>query len=193
MLTFNKRFTDKSVCEADGLGGNCHPEAPPICWDDGWLTDEAVHWVDKLSRVALVIPAGHVGDVICADRSSVPLQQDKQETWKLPPSRYGYVWCFPACFFYHLIASWRQECMWNFFYFFSHLIVAGIINKICRKHRHGTRRVKRWRKGKLYERKIILKITSTLFYNFSYRHLNFSIALKQESQSWSKSKKQDKI
>lgn len=65
--------TNESVCEADGLGGNGHPEAPPICWDDGRLTDEAIHRVDKLSQVALVIFVGHVGDVISADSSSFSL------------------------------------------------------------------------------------------------------------------------
>lgn len=66
--------TDESVCKADGLGGNGHPEAPPICRDDGGLTDEAIHRVDKLSQVALVVFAGHVGDVISADSSSFPLR-----------------------------------------------------------------------------------------------------------------------
>lgn len=63
-MLVSRQFTDKRVCEADGLGGNGHPEAPPICWYDGRLTDETLHGVDQLGRVALLVSAGHVGDVV---------------------------------------------------------------------------------------------------------------------------------
>lgn len=147
-----ERHTDESVCEADGLGGNGHPETAPIRRDDGWLADEAVHWVDELSRVALVVLAGHVGDVIRADGSSLPLLQDTsmQIAWKLSVSCYGYTWCFPAAF--SLIFSSRGgdkpscENIWFLFtmrinqnkiWKLSVCIVAGILNEVWWKYRHN--------------------------------------------------------
>lgn len=74
-LQVDVHLTKESVCKADGLGGNGRPESPPVCRYEGRLTDEAVDRVDKLGRVALVVFVGHVGDVICADGGSLPLQQ----------------------------------------------------------------------------------------------------------------------
>lgn len=66
--------TNEGVSEADGLRGNGHPEAPPISWDDGGLAEEAVHRVDELRQVTLLIFAGYVSDVIGADGNSSSLR-----------------------------------------------------------------------------------------------------------------------
>lgn len=71
-------LTNEGVSEADGLGGNGLPEAPPICWNDGWLADETVYGVDELSWVALDVFAGHVGDIVTADSSSLSLRRHRK-------------------------------------------------------------------------------------------------------------------
>lgn len=81
---FVEHRTNKSVGEADGLRGDGHPEAAAVRRDDGGLADEAVHRVDERRRVALVVLARHVGDVIRADGRSLPLQHGKRRGNDLP-------------------------------------------------------------------------------------------------------------
>lgn len=103
-----KRRTHEGVRQADGLGGDGHPEAPPIRRDDGRLTGEAVHRVHQLSRVAPVVLAGHVGDVVRADGGSLPLEADTH-TGRLSGSCYGYAPCF-AVFVPKETTFYRTNC-----------------------------------------------------------------------------------
>lgn len=69
--------TDEGVGQADGLGGDGSAEAPPIGRYDGRLADETIDRVDKLGGVvvALLVLAGHVGDVVRAHSGQLPLQE----------------------------------------------------------------------------------------------------------------------
>lgn len=78
-----RRLTDERFGQADGLRGNGHSEAPPIRWNDGRLTDEALHRVARRRGAALLVLAGHVGEVVRADGSSPPLRPPKN-TSKAP-------------------------------------------------------------------------------------------------------------
>lgn len=90
--TWSEGPTNEGVSQADRLGGDGRAEAPPIRRDNGRLADEAV---DKLGRVvALLILAGHIGDVVRAHSGQLPLQEGggrRSVTAAAPPQSSAYV------------------------------------------------------------------------------------------------------